>query len=48
MPATRRVVDRVMGDRAEGQDGALYEAMGFVGRVRIRRGLVRGVGRRQG
>ena len=46
MPATRCVVDSVRGDRAEGPDGALYEAMGFVRESEIRRGLVRRVGRR--
>ena len=48
MPATRCVVDSVRGDRAEGPDGALYEAMGFVRESEIRRGLVRRVGRRKG
>jgi hypothetical protein len=47
MPATRRVVDSVMGDQAEGPDGALYEAMGFVRSSENRRGLVRRVGRRK-
>ena len=46
MPATRGVVDSVMGDRAEGPDGAVYEAMGFVRASENRRGLVRRVGRR--
>lgn len=46
MPGTRRVVDGVMGDPAEGADGALYQAMGFVRVSEIRRGLVRRVGRR--
>ena len=46
MPATRNVVDGVLGDRAEGPDGALYEAMVFVRESEIRRGLVRRVGRR--
>jgi hypothetical protein len=48
MPATRGVVDSVMGDREEGADGALYEAMGFTRESEIRRGLVRRVGRRKG
>jgi hypothetical protein len=48
MPATRRVVDSVMGDPAEGLDGGVYEAMGFVRASEIRRGLVRRVGRRKG
>jgi hypothetical protein len=47
MPATRRVVDSVMGDPKEGPDGALYEAMGFVRSSENRRGLVRRVGRRK-
>jgi hypothetical protein len=46
MPATRRVVDSVMGDREEGADGAVYEAMGFVRASKNRRGLVRRVGRK--
>lgn len=48
MPSTRRVVDSVMGDPAEGPDGAVYEAMGFMRASEIRRGLVRRVGRRKG
>jgi hypothetical protein len=48
MVVTRRVVDGVMGDPAEGADGALYEAMGFVRASENRRGLVRRVGRRKG
>jgi hypothetical protein len=47
MPGTRRVVDSVMGDQAEGPDGPLYEAMGFVRASENRRGLVRRVGRRK-
>ena len=45
MPAARCVVDAVIGDRKEGPDGALYEAMGFVRASQIRRGLMRRVGR---
>jgi hypothetical protein len=48
MPATRRVVDSVIGDREEGPDGAVYSAMGFVRESENRRGLVRRVGRRAG
>ena len=48
MPATRRVVDSVRGDPAEGADGALYQAMGFVRESQIRRGLVKRAGRRKG
>jgi len=48
MPATRRVVDSVMGTPKEGPDGALYSAMGFVRKSENRRGLVRRVGRRGG
>ncbi len=48
MPATRRVVDGVMGSPKEGPDGALYSAMGFVRRSENRRGLVRRAGRRGG
>ena len=48
MPATRRIVDSVMGDPEEGPNGAVYEAMGFVRTSEIRRGLVRRVGRRKG
>ena len=48
MPATRRVVDGVMGDPDEGADGAVYSAMGFVRESDNRRGLVRRVGRRAG
>jgi hypothetical protein len=47
MPVTRRIVDAVMGDRQEGPNGALYEAMGFVRVSEIRRGLVRRAGRRE-
>jgi hypothetical protein len=47
MPATRRAVDGVMGDPEEGEDGAVYEAMGFVRSSENRRGLVRRVGRRK-
>jgi hypothetical protein len=36
----------VMGDPAEGADGAVYEAIGFVRASENRRGLVRRVGRR--
>ena len=46
MPETRRVVDSVMGDPAEGANGAVYQAMGFTRVSEIRRGLVRRVGRR--
>ena len=48
MPATRRVVDGVMGSSKDGPDGALYSAMGFVRKSESRRGLVRRVGRRAG
>ena len=48
MPATRRVVDGVMGSSKDGPDGALYSAMGFVRKSENRRGLVRRVGRRAG
>jgi hypothetical protein len=48
MAAMRSVVNGVLADPDEGEDGPLYAAMGFVRKSQRRSGLVRRVGRRAG